>query len=152
MSSRWLCQCECGNQTIVNSGSLRRGLTKSCGCVKQSIGEHNIEQFFKEASIEYVREYSFPDLLSRKGFPLRFDFAIFHNKSLYCLIEFQGEQHYKPFSYGNTADFGKEQREYSDPQKRTYCEEHGLKLFEIRYDEDLYNSLVNILIDMFDIE
>lgn len=29
----WLCKCECGNETIVLSNSLRRGNTKSCGCL-----------------------------------------------------------------------------------------------------------------------
>ena len=152
MASRWNCICDCGNTAIVNSNSLRRGLTKSCGCVKRSMGEHNIEEFFKEASVEYVREYSFPDLLSRKGFPLRFDFAIFKNGLLYCLIEFQGKQHYEEFAYSTTVDFGKEQRKYSDPKKREYCKTHNMLLFEIRYDEDLYDSLTNILLDMFDIE
>lgn len=28
----WECQCDCGNRTEVCRGSLKRGLTKSCGC------------------------------------------------------------------------------------------------------------------------
>lgn len=28
----WICCCECGNELMVNSGSLRSGNTKSCGC------------------------------------------------------------------------------------------------------------------------
>ncbi len=30
--SRWLCECECGNLTCVDSENLRKGRTKSCGC------------------------------------------------------------------------------------------------------------------------
>lgn len=30
--SAWRCRCECGNETIVLTNNLRRGLTKSCGC------------------------------------------------------------------------------------------------------------------------
>lgn len=30
--SMWLCECECGNQTIVDSSSLKSGNTKACGC------------------------------------------------------------------------------------------------------------------------
>lgn len=29
---RWLCQCECGKETLVSSSSLREEETKSCGC------------------------------------------------------------------------------------------------------------------------
>lgn len=32
--SRWLCQCECGNRTIVYHYNLLNGHTKSCGCLK----------------------------------------------------------------------------------------------------------------------
>ena len=31
---RWLCHCDCGNNRIVRGVSLRRGDTKSCGCLK----------------------------------------------------------------------------------------------------------------------
>jgi hypothetical protein len=31
----WLCDCSCGNQTIVKSSSLLQGLTKSCGCFRK---------------------------------------------------------------------------------------------------------------------
>jgi len=31
---RWLCQCECGNQSIVAASALRSGVVKSCGCRK----------------------------------------------------------------------------------------------------------------------
>ena len=32
--SRWLCECDCGNQTIVYGNNLRRGYTQSCGCYR----------------------------------------------------------------------------------------------------------------------
>lgn len=33
----WICQCTCGGTTIVYGSSLRRGLTKSCGCLAKEI-------------------------------------------------------------------------------------------------------------------
>ena len=32
---QWLCKCDCGNEVIVNGQSLRKGRTKSCGCLNQ---------------------------------------------------------------------------------------------------------------------
>jgi hypothetical protein len=29
---RWLCKCDCGNETVVLSDNLKRNHTKSCGC------------------------------------------------------------------------------------------------------------------------
>lgn len=31
--AQWLCKCECGNQKVILGRSLRKGATKSCGCI-----------------------------------------------------------------------------------------------------------------------
>ena len=31
-TTKWICQCDCGNTTIVDSWKLRSGHTRSCGC------------------------------------------------------------------------------------------------------------------------
>lgn len=45
----WLCECECGNKTLVTSKCLLNGNTKSCGCIhrKQLIDrnkKHNLSK------------------------------------------------------------------------------------------------------------
>lgn len=40
--SQWLCNCSCGNSTVVQGTLLKRGVTKSCGCL---IGESNTKRF-----------------------------------------------------------------------------------------------------------
>jgi hypothetical protein len=32
--TRWICQCECGGTTVAHGGSLRQGLSRSCGCAR----------------------------------------------------------------------------------------------------------------------
>lgn len=41
----WLCNCECGKQTVVAGRSLRTGHTKSCGCLHDDLSsERTIER------------------------------------------------------------------------------------------------------------
>lgn len=43
-NSAWLCKCECGNQKIVSTRSLRSGNTRSCGCLHKEITSKNFSK------------------------------------------------------------------------------------------------------------
>lgn len=32
--SRWICRCDCGNEVSISGNHLRKGRTKSCGCLR----------------------------------------------------------------------------------------------------------------------
>ncbi len=38
----WLCNCECGGSKIVKSVNLRKGITRSCGCLKSGVVKENV--------------------------------------------------------------------------------------------------------------
>ena len=38
VKTAWLCKCDCGNELVVISNSLRTGNTKSCGCLSKTHG------------------------------------------------------------------------------------------------------------------
>lgn len=38
---QWRCKCDCGNITVVSSGSLVNGTTKSCGCLHKETARNN---------------------------------------------------------------------------------------------------------------
>lgn len=48
----WLCQCDCGNETIVASDKLRNGHTQSCGCL---VGEKAKERVIDLTGHKYGR-------------------------------------------------------------------------------------------------
>lgn len=39
--NHWLCKCECGNEVVASTGSLRRGKHLSCGCIRKGEENHN---------------------------------------------------------------------------------------------------------------
>ena len=135
----WLCQCDCGNETIVLKANLLNGNTRSCGCMT-SAGEAIIQRELDKLGVEYVHGQKFESLKNDSQNYLEFDFGIYMNGILKCLIEFQGIQHYLQ---GNK--FGTYQREYSDGVKKAWCIKNNIPLHEIRYDDDTISSLYSIL-------
>lgn len=33
----WLCQCDCGSKPVILGANLRRGMTRSCGCLRREV-------------------------------------------------------------------------------------------------------------------
>ena len=41
--ARWyLCECECGNQTVVEEYRIKTGKTKSCGCLRSEVSRQRM--------------------------------------------------------------------------------------------------------------
>ena len=133
--SYWICKCNnCGNIKTIRGISLRKGVTRSCGCIK-SHGEENIIKILNENHILFQREYTFKDLIYK--LPLRFDFAIFDkNGILSHLVEYDGEQHYKSSKFFGGEE-GFQKRKIRDELKNNYCIENNIPLIRIKYDEDI---------------
>lgn len=136
----WHCKCtNCGGTTDVIHSYLTTGDVISCGCIKRSYGEAKIKEILENNNINFKQEYSFNDCKSNQGVKLRFDFAIFQNNNLFCLVEFQGPQHDKPSNlFGGEEGFKLTQER--DDIKRNYCAIHDIPLIEIPYkDKDKLN-------------
>ena len=41
-STHWHCECDCGKICIVNGNSLKRGLTRSCGCLNREMSSKRL--------------------------------------------------------------------------------------------------------------
>lgn len=128
----WMCKCDCGNPELkeVSSASLKKGGVQSCGCIKTSIGEMNIENILKLNGIIYQKEIKFEDLYNQR--PLRYDFGIYEKDTLIRLIEFDGIQHYEEQQYfsHNLTDNQK-----NDKIKNEYARSKNIPLVRIPYWE-----------------
>lgn len=51
-NTRWICKCECGNETIATSGNLKNSRHKSCGCGRK--GEKCFRHKEKTSQYGYV--------------------------------------------------------------------------------------------------
>ena len=104
--------------------------------MRASRGEIKIEEILKEAGLIFRMEYTFENLTSPNGRPLRFDFVVFDDDGrIDFIIEYQGKQHYEPSSkFGGKKGFY--QQQYNDNQKRRFCALHEFKLIEIPYTEE----------------
>ena len=108
--------------------------------MRASRGEIKIEEILKEAELPFKMEYSFPDLKSDNGRPLRFDFVVFDDDgNIDFIIEYQGRQHYEASQkFGGKR--GLYQQKYNDNRKRRFCALHDFNLIEIPYTEE---NLIN---------
>lgn len=106
--------------------------------MRASRAEIKISDILTMSDLNFQEEYSFPDLVSNNGRPLRFDFAVFDDAgNLDFLIEYQGiqHQHYEPKSkFGGVSGLKKQQ--YNDNMKKRYCEKNNIPLVIIPYTEE----------------
>lgn len=104
--------------------------------MRASRAEIKIQEILEMNNIPFEMEFSFPDLHTSRGIPLRFDFCLFDdNGRIQSLIEYQGRQHYEPISkFGGYQ--GLRQQQHNDNLKRRYCAMHNIPLVEIPYKDD----------------
>lgn len=141
-SVAWICQCDCGNQIIATTSSLRSNNTRSCGCSHKSEGEKIIEQILSKENIAFEKESIIPNLVSKNDKPLRFDFYL---PEYNCYIEFDGEQHYLPMNNRYSSPENLER----DKMKNEYCLSHQIKLYRIPYSQK--NNLINNNLKLLDL-
>ena len=115
-----------------------------CPSCNKSSGEQIIESYLNKKSIKFKSEYIFENLRIKK--PLRFDFAIIDNDNkIKYLIEYNGIQHYEYRSALHKSKKDFEESLIRDNMKIEYCEKNNIKLYIIRYDDDLELSLEKII-------
>ncbi len=137
------CKCDCGNEIITSADKLKRGHTKSCGCIISGMEESCIN-YFIENNIKFDTHVKFDDLINAKGNKLSYDFKVEN-----ILIECQGGQHYFPVEWFGGESRFKIQQEH-DRLKREYAKSHNFILYEIKYNENIEDALNKIFCNKMD--
>lgn len=142
--SYWKCLCDCGKETTVALGELRRSFykddkrkgTQSCGCSSKSVGENKLKELFLKYHINFDREKSFANCFNpqTKG-KLRFDFYLPQQN---CCIEYDGYTHFEANGGWNTEENLKN-LQFRDNIKNQFCKENNIQLIRIPYWD--YNKI-----------
>lgn len=131
----WNCLCTKCNKNIIPvwMWDLKAARRDNCGCYNvKSRGEERLNHCLTELNIKFIPEYSFEDFYTTKGHCYRYDFAIFDNNQLKCLIEYHGKQHYKD---GWKDKESLENIQARDQLKEQYCKNNNIPLIVIPYTD-----------------
>ena len=107
--------------------------------------ERRIKNYLDNNNITYKQQYRINQCKHKR--PLPFDFAIFKNNNLLCLIEADGRQHFNVSQFGG-VDIDKAKQEFEqtklrDNIKNKYCQNNNIKLLRIPYWE--FDNIEKIL-------
>lgn len=134
----WLCKCNaCGKNFVKDSHTVQKMV--SCGCLNQYSNEVVlIRKMLEENNIKYKQEYTFDDCRDISMLP--FDFAIEDNNGRAYLLEYDGEQHFKPVAHWG----GLETVRAHDLMKNHYCFKNNIRL--VRIPANAVYSLDDVLL------
>lgn len=138
--------CKCGNIFYKSFSKFKTANQQTCPCCAKSKGEISIEKYLIGKNIQYKPQYSNIDCIYKKALP--FDFAIIGiNDNILCLIEYDGEQHFKPVAFGGIkkeiATINFEEIKIRDQIKNDYCQQNNITLIRIPYWE--FDNIEQIL-------
>ena len=66
--AKWLCQCDCGEQTTVSGQQLRSGKTQSCGCLASKKKSERIAKRNRSHGGTYTRLYPIWSSMNQRCF------------------------------------------------------------------------------------
>lgn len=130
-------KCEKGHEW--KAQICNRSYGTGCPTCNKSKGENKLTIILDQyKEVKYKTQYRIKKC--RNKLPLPFDFAIFDkNNKLLCLIEYDGEQHYRP-SFGEESF---QKTKHNDRVKNEYCKQNNIPLIRVPYWE--YNNLETYL-------
>lgn len=120
---------KCGKTFFPTPYDFIRG-TRCPHCYR-SKGEEVVKDFLIEYGLNFKEQFRIKECRNKR--PLPFDFAIFENETLKCLIEYDGSQHFSPkFAFDKDIEGFKKLIE-NDSIKDRFCLENNIPLIRIKF-------------------
>ena len=140
---------KCGHEFYLQPTRFIKGGIRCPHCYR-SKGEEVIRDFLKEKGFCFKEQYRIKDCKNIR--PLPFDFAIFENGIIKCLIEYDGSQHYSPKFNCSKKEFYRIR--HNDNIKNEFCKNNNITLIRIKYvrndNSDIFkNKVIEKLINEF---
>jgi len=156
-----------GNKVIITCPKPNHGIFKQTpqahlrgqGCPKcnNSKGEQLVSNTLTKMNLQFKQQFKSEKCQNIKKMP--FDFCVRINDVKGFLIEYQGEQHYRPVKRSkNMSDEKAEEillgTQYRDEMKRVYARENNIPLLIISYKQKniIDKLLANFIYDNFDLK
>ena len=139
-------KCECGINFKRSFNTVKRNIDYHDGILVcpslTPYGEHLIKKYLENNNYKYEREYMFDDL--KDDFSLRFDFGIFNNNELICLIEHDGKYH------NEESNFSCQEYMYKhDIMKNDYCKKNNIPLLRINNYKNIPEQIESFISNLF---
>lgn len=121
--------------------------TTSCGYKIKSSRERLITNYLEKNNVYFIPQYKFEDCKDK--YVLKFDFALLNKEdnTVNYLIEYDGEQHYKPVElFGGESSYKETVKR--DNIKNEYCKKYNIPLLRLKYDltdKQIKEKIANII-------
>lgn len=130
-------RCSCGRVFTTSFEIVSYYNKTRCDYCTQhmSSGEQKVAAWLDERGIDYTSQKTFEDCGGMRKY--RFDFYV---PQFNACIEFDGQQHFKVVDFAGSKDEDQLfntllDTVFRDMQKTQYCEEQGIRLIRVRFDE-----------------
>jgi len=127
-------------QSMTNHTNQKQG----CPSCRESHGEKSIARLLEKADIKHIREKRFDECKHKNSLP--FDFFL---PELNILIEYDGEQHFKPLRFLDKVRAEKKLKELQDRDKikTKWAKDSPYTLYRITYKENVEDKMNEIIED-----
>lgn len=110
-----------------------------CPSCKSSKGEEIIRKILEDNNIKFTPQKKYDNC--KNILPLPFDF---HLTDYDILVEYDGIQHFKPIDAWDGLE-GLKMTKRNDRIKTNYCKKNNIKLFRIKYTDNVESKMIEIL-------